>query len=72
MSNSDPSPYEWPYECLKNPHIKKLIRDLEKLPEWLKEQERKYYQEQQFAKDVFEEAVTKSGMLQKLKRSAKY
>ena len=60
----------WPYEVLKNPHIKQLIRALENLPEWLKSEEQKYHEEQRFAKAVFGDAVKKSGMLEKLKRKS--
>lgn len=58
---------KWLYEDLKNEEIKKLIRSLERMPEWLVEQRERYFEEQRFAEAVFGNAVRQSGLLEKLK-----
>ena len=67
MSNTKPDPYEG----LRNPHIRELLRLMSDMPKWLNEQEDKRLAEIEFARKVFEKAVLQSGIIEKLKGNRK-
>ncbi|MDZ4785577.1 MAG: hypothetical protein SGJ02_05815 [bacterium] len=52
----------------RNPEIRKLLKSFETMPEYLEERRRKIQAEKDFAKAVFEEAILKSGMMERLKK----
>ena len=51
------------YAKVYNPEIRKLIKSLEHLPEYLENRRRKMQKQKEFARYVFEDALRKAGLL---------
>lgn len=46
-----------------NPMIRKLVVSLQRMPEYLKEKERFYYEQKEFRRKVFEKACRQAGLI---------
>lgn len=53
----------------KNPEIRKLLKSFETMPEYLAERRRKIAARKEFVRQVWEEAITKSGLMDRLKKN---
>ena len=59
MSNTEPKPWD----VVKNPAIRKLCEDLQRLPEWLEAKRVKAANEREFRRQVWEQACLDAGLL---------
>jgi len=50
-------------KLIENPEIRKLVIDLQNLPEYLKEQERKRLEHEEFCRYVWEDACRAAGLI---------
>jgi|GEM_PF-7047281 len=54
-------------KAIKNPEIRKLVIDLQNLPEYLDEERRKKREHDEFCRYVWEDACTQAGLINKFK-----